>query len=222
MPADYIPTRDVDAVAWMRVFSGRISEMPSAYMVAPVEAEHLYALVEDFAEAFSVATRVATRTKGSVLVKCQARAIATDLIRHIAMRIKLNRGIPNGDKVLIGVKPVNTRKSKVAVPQSPPLLSVVSRKRDWGHDLVFHDWTTPTRRAKPLGATSLQIFIHVGDVPVQDPAKASFYRAATSTPAAIGHEHKDFGKVATYFARWASRRGEVGTWSAGVAARIAG
>lgn len=43
----------------------------------------------------------------------------------------------------------------------------------------------------------------------------------TRTPFEVKFEHADSGKYCTYFARWISRRGEVGNWSVPVKMRIA-
>ena len=54
-----------------------------------------------------------------------------------------------------------------------------------------------------------------------DPEQAQFYGAFKKNPVAVGFDPADDGKVATYFARRASRRGDVGPWSLPVSMRIA-
>jgi hypothetical protein len=53
------------------------------------------------------------------------------------------------------------------------------------------------------------------------PDTAGFYGAFTKNPVAVGFAGTDDGKMATYFARWASPRGDVGPWSLPVSMRIA-
>jgi len=67
----------------------------------------------------------------------------------------------------------------------------------------------------------LQLFVAVGAEPSVDPAAAEFKGAFTKNPVAVGFVAGDDGKVATYFARWASRKGDVGPWSLPVSMRIA-
>jgi hypothetical protein len=54
-----------------------------------------------------------------------------------------------------------------------------------------------------------------------DPDEAQFYGKFTKNPVAVGFAPADNGKQATYFARWAGRRGDTGPWSAPVTLAIA-
>jgi hypothetical protein len=80
---------------------------------------------------------------------------------------------------------------------------------------------TPDSPAKPFGASELQLFRAVGTTPATDPNAAQFYGKFTKNPMAINFNPADNGKQATYFARWASRRGEVGPWSNPISMAIA-
>ena len=80
---------------------------------------------------------------------------------------------------------------------------------------------TPDSPAKPFGATELQLFRTIGTAPATDPEQAQFYGKFTKNPVGVAFQPADNGKQATYFARWASRRGEVGPWSAPVSLAIA-
>ncbi|HMO27314.1 MAG TPA: hypothetical protein PKB10_13705, partial [Tepidisphaeraceae bacterium] len=59
----------------------------------------------------------------------------------------------------------------------------------------------------------LQVFRVVGDAPALSPEQASYYRGVSRSPMRVAYTSADNGKVITYFARWVSRRGEVGPWS---------
>ena len=54
-----------------------------------------------------------------------------------------------------------------------------------------------------------------------DPAAAGYLGGFTRTPVAVTFGAEDDGKVATYFARWAGRRGDTGAWSRPVSCRVA-
>ena len=75
--------------------------------------------------------------------------------------------------------------------------------------------------AKPFGAIQLQLFVAIGTAAVTDESAAQFYGAFTRNPVGVAFGAEDDGKVATYFARWATRRGDVGPWSLPVSMRIA-
>jgi hypothetical protein len=57
--------------------------------------------------------------------------------------------------------------------------------------------------------------------PAYDPKQAQFRGTVTRNSVHVGFEPSENGKVATYFARWAGRRGDVGPWSLPVFMRIA-
>ena len=220
MAADYIPTKDEAAAAWMAHFARVIMDNGSAYGIAPSDAAVVSAAVERFRAALRVSTAPSTRTRGSVCEKDQARNSATRVVRHYSRLIKANLGISDQRKIAIGVRPMNSSRRKIDVPLSSPAISVVAATNG-AHVLIYKDSIGPSRRAKPYGATSLQLFVHVGDEIDRDPAQARFVGAYTRTPITVLFTSKDGGKWATYFGRWASRRGEVGTWSSAAAFRVA-
>jgi hypothetical protein len=61
----------------------------------------------------------------------------------------------------------------------------------------------------------------VASEPTADENDAKFYGAFTRNPIGVLFDDESDGKVATYFARWSTIRGEVGPWSVPVAMRIA-
>jgi hypothetical protein len=63
--------------------------------------------------------------------------------------------------------------------------------------------------------------VHVGEEIATDPEQAKFIGKFTRNPIAVGFQAEDNGKQATYFGRWASRKGETGPWSAPVTMAIA-
>ena len=52
-------------------------------------------------------------------------------------------------------------------------------------------------------------------------AQAQFYGKFTRNPIEVDFTEEQDGKVATYYARWASQRGDTGPWSVPVSFRIA-
>ena len=73
-----------------------------------------------------------------------------------------------------------------------------------------------------FGAAYRQVFVAISEI--GQPATledARFCGAFTTKPATVTFRSKDRGKTATYYARWASRRGEFGQWSLPVSFTIA-
>lgn len=220
MADGYIPSDDAGALQWMQAFSGGITATPAVYGLSTSDAATIAASVDAFAGALAVATAPATRTKVTVAAKDTARNAAEQICRQFAMLIKFNDGVSDADKIAIGVRPVNPDRDPIEVPETSPLLNIIAATPG-AQTLRYADTFTPDSGAKPFGAANLQLFVAVADAEVTDPAQASFYAAATKNPVGVEFDAADDGKVATYFARWASRRGEVGPWSLPISMRIA-
>ena len=67
----------------------------------------------------------------------------------------------------------------------------------------------------------MQLWVAVGTAATTDEDEAEFYGTFTKNPIPVGFSGADDGKVATYFARWANRKGDTGPWSLAVSMRIA-
>ena len=163
---------------------------------------------------------MSARTRCTVIEKDDARAAAKNLCRVYAAQIKANLGIDDGDKIAIGVRPINPYKHRIRCPQTSPWLKLIASTP--GRQLLrFSDSLDPHRRAKPFGATHLQLFRHIGDGGKASREEAKFYGAFTRNPITPAFTEEDAGKLATYFGRWQSRRGETGPWSLPVSMHIA-
>lgn len=220
MPEDYISPRDAEALAWMQTFAGGLTASPGTYFVSAPQAASVQAAVDAFAAGYADAVDPATRTPVTVAIKDEARNAAEQLCRQFATLIKYNAGISNPDKIAIGVRPVNPERNPIDCPTSSPMLNVVAATPG-SHTLRYADSLTPDSPAKPFGASELQLFVAVGDEIVADPDEARFYGKFTKNPVSVIYDAGENGKQATYFARWAGRRGDVGNWSSPVTMAIA-
>lgn len=108
----------------------------------------------------------------------------------------------------------------VACPQTSPLINIMGIAPG-SHTLRFADSRTPYSGAKPFGATELQVFVAISDKAEAQISEARYYGKFTKNPAIIEFDARHDGKIATYYARWVSRRGENGPWSLPVVMRIA-
>jgi len=221
MPSgSYIPARDANALQWMQAFSNGITASPSTYGLAASDAAAIAGAVNGFATALATVTEPSTRTPVTVNEKNTARNAAEQICRQYAVIIKNNGGINDADKIAIGVRPVNSGREPIHCPQTSPLLNVIAATPG-AQTVRYADSMTPDSAAKPFGATELQLFIAIGDAPTMLESDAVFYGKFTKNPIGVAFAPSDDGKVATYFARWASRRGEIGPWSLPVSMRIA-
>lgn len=220
MSDSYMPRRDARALIWMKAFAGGIARAPARFMLSPAEAANLNDVVDDFADALSVASNPDTRTRPNVRRKIDAREVAEQLIQVYYSQIKANRGIDDSSKIEIGVRPLKTSRRKAPEPSSSPLLNIIGATQG-RQFLQYEDSNSPTSRRKPFGMAFLELWVAIGDddAPRFDQARpAGLY---TLNPITVEFDHAADRKRATYWARWISRRGQPGPWSSPVGMSIA-
>lgn len=220
MSDSYIPPTDAGALAWMRAFRNGIMEDPAKYGLSEADSLAIDQAVNDFEYWMEFNEEPGQKTKVSVLEKDDARTAAEQICRGFAVSIKYNSGISDPDKIDIGVRPVNNSRDPIFVPQTSPILSLIGSTPS-SQTLRFADSTTPASKKKPFGAANLQLFVAVDDQVTTDWNKARFVGAFTKNPIGVLFQPEDNQKVATYYARWASRTGDVGPWSIGTSFTIA-
>jgi hypothetical protein len=220
MPQDFIPSQDANALLWMQTFANTIAADPAGYMVTAADATTISNAVAAYASALAIAVASETRTPVSISLKDETRNSAEQVCRQYAGLIKLNVGISNQAKIAAGVRPVNTEREAIPAPATSPIVSPIASTMG-SQTLRFSDAMTPDSPAKPFGATDLLLFVAIADNNVDDPGLANFIGKFTKNPISVQFNNADNGKQATYFARWSSRRGEVGPWSVPVSLAIA-
>jgi GAF domain-containing protein len=78
-----------------------------------------------------------------------------------------------------------------------------------------------SRSSHEFSDEDLLLFRTIGTAATTDPEAAKFVGKFTKNPMAVTYESADNGKIATYFARWTSRRGGMSNWSAPASLAIA-
>ena len=204
----------------MQTFSAALSANPALYMLTGPDAATVASAVGAFDSALTLSSDPNTRTPVNIALKDDTRTAAEQICRQFAILIKFNAGISDPDKIAIGVRPVNPNREPIECPQTSPLLNVIAATPG-AHTLRYADSLTPDSPAKPFGASELQLWVAIGTTPVTDPEAGQFYNKFTRNPVTVAFSNADNAKLATYFGRWASRRGEVGPWSAPVTLAIA-
>lgn len=218
--ADFIPSQDAQALEFMETFASTIAISPAVYQLTAPDSVAISNAVDAFAAAQAVAIAPATRTPVTINLKDEARFAAEQLVRQFASVIKPNAGVSDAAKLAIGVPPVNESREPIAAPDSSPLLNIIGGSPG-SQTLRYADSNTPDSGKKPFGAIQIQLFRAIADEPVADQSAAQIYGSFTRNPIGVAFEESDDGKVATYFARWITRRGATGPWSLPVSMRIA-
>ena len=218
--APFIPNDDSQAVTFMVQFANTIASGYSVYMLTHADSVTISAAVAAFQAAYALSSDPPTRNAISVMNKDNTRTSAELIVRQYAALIKPNAGISDSDKLAIGISPVNPSRTPINVPNSSPLMNIIGATPG-SHTLRYADTSTPDSKKKPFGAMNLQLFVAVGTAAATDPTAARFYGAFTTNPVGVEFNSADNGKQATYFARWADRKGAVGPWSLPITMAIA-
>jgi hypothetical protein len=216
----YLPHEDDACLRWMQAFRNHIVADPPRYGLTPADGAGIKAVVDGYESAYAIAIDEATRTKGTIIDKNDAKATAEHLCRRYAIRIKNNAGVADSDKVDIGVRPINLGRNPVDPPSTVPLLQIMGVTQG-RHELRYADSATPSRKSKPYGAIGMELYMAVGDEEPPDVSGAAMQGLHTRNPVTVPFTGPDAGKLATYFARWVNTKGEPGPWSTPVKMRIA-
>lgn len=221
----YIPRGDGPLRDWLDNFARVVAGEPWAVGLDVADAGIITALARRYAEAYSLARSPGTRERSSVAAKNAVRREVWDTIRPIAMRIKRHAGVSDARKIKLGIYPPLGGQSRILPPRTAPHLEIVEIGPRW-HRLRYSDPARPSRYAKPYGTTALQLHIAVGRKPARSPEQARRVHTATRHVFTVSFDSWDSGdaggagRIATYFARWVTRRGMTGPWGRAVTGRI--
>jgi hypothetical protein len=218
----YIPSRNANFVAWLANFSTLLTASPSTYGLASGDATTVAAINTAVAAAYALITSGATKTAATVAAYNTEKVNALATIRPYAQLISLNAGVTTGNKIAIGVNPRTSVPIPITAPTTSPSITPVSTSTG-GTILRFRDSTSsPSVKAKPYGVTQIQIYAMPSATVITDPTDLAFAEVATKSPLTLALGSTNAGKVAYFAARWQTRKGLLGPWSAIVSYVIAG
>lgn len=225
MSAPYIPTKDDALDAWALNFSTLITASPATYGLVAADAVAIANAYTLWHAAFLLGgssgnpptpNNPSTFTRVTVAAKNSEKIAGTQLWRTYASQIRLNPGVTNADKLALGLNLPNNSPTPIPAPATFPILSIVA-SGPLIQVIRFADSATPSLRKKPTGVIQMQLFRGVGTTPIVDPAACDLVSSPTKQPVqTVFSNPADAGKIATYFARWVTRRGLVGPWSTAV------
>jgi hypothetical protein len=209
----YLPPRDADLTLWVLNFTTLLTATPTDFGLVAGDAVICAGPISAFRAALQLATDPSTRTKSTVAAKDAAKVTMLDVVRPYCIQIKNNGGVTDYNKIAIGVGVRDLQPTPVAVPNTQPLLSIVSATPQQ-QEVRYCDALTPDSRAKPFGVTALLLFCSVGAVPPVEPEASRFRALVTKQPYFQPFEVGDVGKTAFYYGRWVTRTGLLGPMSA--------
>lgn len=215
MAAPYIPPKDSDLNDWLNNFSTLITASPTTYGLTAPDAVIIAAAVALWNSAYALVVDPGTKTIVTVAAKNAEKVAVVSICRTYASQIRINPGVTNPDKVDLGLNLPNNSPSPIAAPTTFPLLSI-QQSGPLIHVIRYADNTTPDSRAKPAGALQMELWRTAAGAAVLSPDDCALWATLTKQPFNSVFGSGDRGKVATYFARWVTRTGLVGPWSAAI------
>lgn len=213
--ADYIPAKDLEFDAWGRNFSTLITADPPRFQLGIPDAQIIQDAYDDFKAALDLAVDPTTKTLVTIAAKNGLKVTATEIFRAYAQQIKANLGVVQEDKVALGLNPNVGPGGSIPAPSTHPILAITGAGPGT-HTIEFADETTPAKRAKPPGASHMELYVMIATVTAESPTPCGFRGTYTKSPIMVDLSPDDIGKRATYFGRWANKKGEVGPYSVGV------
>jgi hypothetical protein len=209
----YIPATDGDFDTWIENFSSTLTANPTGYGLTAGDATAVAATTAAWHTAYLAATAGGTRGPATIAAKNTSRASALIIVRPYAVTISQNQGISDMMKTAIGVTVRKVTPTPIGAPTTFPILSVIAAT-PLQFTMRASDQNSPDLRSKPFGAIGLQMFVTVSTTPITDPTILDFYANLTRQPMAIDFNSADAGKTAYIAARWYTKTGLVGPWSA--------
>ena len=210
--AGYIPQKDGLLNTWALNFTTLLTADPTRYGLVAGDAAAAAASYTDFAAAYALAINPTTRTKLNVTTKDAKRVIMLQTLRAYALLIRANHGVSDADKVAIGLTLPDPTPTPVPVPTTSPVLTLTLAAVGV-QALNIADQLTPTRKAKPAGVVSALLYRVVAPTPATSMTGAVLARICTRADNVLNTAGLTAGNVATYWAQWVNRKGELGPLS---------
>lgn len=213
MARSYLPQPLSELLTWSQNFSDLITGSPATYGLQAGDAVAIASVNDAYAAAYALSTAPGTRTSVTVAATITARNTLVAVIRNYARIVLANSGVADADKTDLGLiirDPVNT---PIPAPSTNPILGLVG-VTPGQITLTFKDSASGAGiKAKPFGATQMQLFMLLGTVAPVSPAATPFNVAVTKTPFAVSTVGGAAGANAYMYARWINQKGQVGPWS---------
>ncbi|MEZ6124087.1 MAG: hypothetical protein R3C49_13055 [Planctomycetaceae bacterium] len=213
------PSRADQFLEYLRNFVTQLGDHPEKYGVTPEDVQKLQADQARLDTTTAAANSARDAAKAAVETKDAAVAAAKEAVRLVTRRIQADPSVTDAARLAAGIPVHKNHRTPVPRPATAPVGSVIATER-LEHQVMFSDSATPTRRARPFGATGCEIYVAVADHPPGDPQQYRFAGLCSRSPETIRFQPEDGGRLANYLLRWVNSKGEFGPWSQPISATI--
>ncbi len=163
MPSSsYFPTKDALIVTWANTFASVLSSSPTTYGATPAIATEFQTLATNLENAYLTSQEPATRTKGTIASKQEAKQAMKEACRKI-VRVIYAQTLTDQQLIDIGLRPYDVTPTQSPIPALAPTLEVVSV---YGHNVrVKLKDASGESRGKPAFVSAAQLYSFVGATP---------------------------------------------------------
>ena len=218
----YIPSQDSAMDAWATNFATLITADPGSFGLTSIDAAQISGYTNAYHAAYLVAgmsgsipktpLNPATRTPVSIAAKDSAKGAMVPILREYAILINNSPAITDDQRRALGLTIKKQNQTAVPAPVTYPLLSLVATTPGVA-TCQFRDSNTPTVKAKPFGATALELYAAYAPTGTPTPELADYCGIATKSPFQLSMLGANAGKLVYLWARWITRKGLVGPFS---------
>jgi len=158
-------------------FLTKITSTPTAYGLVAAQATAYAAVNTAYQTAYTTAITPATRTKGAVEAKNQAKVNLKAAASDLAKIIDGTPTVTNQQKIDLGLS-IRFTPSPIPAPSVRPGMDIVS-VANRTIKVHIHDSASSTKRGKPAGTSAAWVYSFVGENYPSDPTAWSFEGACT-------------------------------------------
>lgn len=170
------PRRDSDLLIWSANFAARIAVSPAHFGLDAAQASVFADLQSAYDAALSLSTSPSTNSRANVIAKNAAREELLNAQSGAWELVRIVQAFPGTTDAMrgeLGLRTMDTSRSPVGVPTSPPGLSILATVGRLVK-IRLRDLENPERRGKPVGVDGAAIVYHVGQSASTDPAQWIF------------------------------------------------
>jgi hypothetical protein len=210
---DYIPSKDKDFLTWVINFLKNLFTSLVRFGFPEAAYQELAAKRNTFADKLALADDPATRTKGVVEEKNEARDDLKHAVRQLVKRyLNNNPAVTNKDRDDLGLPIYKSGRTPSPIAVSYPSFDIDSGTiRRLLVD--FYDQGSKTSKAKPAGQHGAEIRWVISDTPIVDVTELIHSSFDTRTPFTLEFQGHERGKTVYFCLCWENTRGQKGPWS---------
>jgi hypothetical protein len=214
MAHDYIPRSDGDFLSWVKILFAAVEENAELWHLAPASWAHINPpMITKYDSAYKK-TIGTNRGKVDVMAKNIARDALKDATRkYVNEFLKYNSAITSDDRVRLGLRIPDTKRTPVHVPVTTP--RVTTTHPDPCIVAFIVSDSVSKRKTKPAGVRGFElVWIILDTAPTTcEQLIHSSFSTRVRTPFRITFSGDERGKTLYFAVRWENTRGEKGPWS---------